>query len=232
MYFTHSDAVWNAHPGLRALVLHADTVRTATGSPRIPVLAERIQERQAAATESEMPEIAAWREAFARMGLKPTQYRCASESLLRRYRKTQEMPSFHPVVDYLNHVSMAFATPIAVFDVAHVKEGITVRPAEGAETYQTFQGETEQPAPGEIVFADTAGNAHSRRWTYRQSALSVVSPATGTVLIVIEAHHASAAQDLAAMEQEIRPGLEQMGIRPLSSMAITPAERRFDFQQG
>jgi DNA/RNA-binding domain of Phe-tRNA-synthetase-like protein len=213
MYFLHSDAVWTTHPNLRALALTADSVRSATDSARNPRLAERVQARQEAASESEMPEIAAWREAFARMGLKPTQYRCASESLLRRYRKTKDVPSLNPLVDYLNHVSMAFATPIAVFDADRVSEGITVRPAEGTETYLSFQGETENPAEGEIVFADAEGNAHSRRWTYRQSSRSVVQPDTDRVLIVIEAHHATAAQDLAAMEQEIGPD-----------------ERRFDFR--
>src|SRR5215471_7162093 len=34
--------------------------------------------------ESELPEVQAWRRIFSRMGLKPTQYGCGSESLLRR----------------------------------------------------------------------------------------------------------------------------------------------------
>ncbi len=56
-------------------------------------------ERLAGRTESELEEIQAWRRAFARMGLKPTQYRCAAESLLRRFRKEGALPRIHPVVD-------------------------------------------------------------------------------------------------------------------------------------
>ena len=68
------------------------------------------------AAESELPEIQAWRRAFAAMGLKPTQYRCASESLLRRFRKEGSLPRLHPLVDLCNAVSLAFAIPVAVLD--------------------------------------------------------------------------------------------------------------------
>ncbi|GAA2295860.1 phenylalanine--tRNA ligase beta subunit-related protein [Streptomyces caniferus] len=230
MYFTHADAIWTTHPDLRALVLVADEVRAAKNdSDRLDELAKKIEERQAAAGEAEMPEIAAWREAFSRMGLKPTQYRCASEALLRRYRKTKDMPKFHPLVDYLNFVSMSFGIPIAAFDCAHITEGITVRPADGSETYQTFQGETEHPSAGEVVFADPEGNAHARRWTYRQSARSVVSAGTDRVLMVIEAHHASAEQDLAALRSELDLGLAGLGVRVTCSTVISPSQRRLEF---
>lgn len=69
-----------------------------------------------AGPESELPEIQAWRRGFARMGLKPTQYRCASESLLRRLRKEGTMPRIHPMIDLCNAISMAFAVPVAVLD--------------------------------------------------------------------------------------------------------------------
>src|SRR5207237_5536508 len=51
----------------------------------------------AAGTESELPEIQAWRRTFSALGLKPTQYRCASESLLRRFRKEGSLPAIHPL---------------------------------------------------------------------------------------------------------------------------------------
>ncbi|MGC5342635.1 B3/B4 domain-containing protein [Streptomyces sp. DT24] len=229
MYFTHADAVWNLHPNLRALAVATEDVRDTKEAPAVlERLATVIKERQAGAAEAEMPEIAAWRETFSRMGMKPTQYRCASEALLRRYRKSQEMPRFHPLVDYLNHVSMAFGIPIAAFDRAHVAEGITVRPADGTETYLTFQGDTEHPGEGEVVFADPEGHAHSRRWTYRQSARSVVSADTGQVLIVAEAHHATAHDDLLALEAELRVGVPALGAR-IGSSTLMSSPQRFEF---
>lgn len=229
MYFLHSDAIWNAHPDLYALTIAADGVRGMKDDPqRLEKLTPAIETRLASAGESEMPEIAAWREAFSRMGMKPTQYRSASEALLRRYRKERSMPSFHPLVDYLNYVSMAFAIPIAAYNCEKISGGITVRLASGSETYVTFQGEIEHPAPDETIFADEAGNAHARRWTHRQSAKSVVTAETDRVLVVAEAMHAAALRDLLSLEKEVRAALTEAGVRITNSKMITPADRRFE----
>ncbi len=230
MYFTHADSVWDAHPTLRAVTVAADNVLGMKSTrERQEKLAPRVEERLNARTESEMPEISAWREAFSKMGLKPTQYRCASEALLRRYRKDHDLPGFHPLVDYLNHVSMTFGIPVAVFDCDKVTDGITVRHAEGSEVYRTFQGDTENPVPGEVVFADPAGNAHSRRWTFRQSAQSVVGAETDRVLIVAEALHTTAEEDLAALAEELTSGLAEAGVRVAASRTIRPTDRRLEF---
>ena len=150
------------------------------------------------AAEAELPPIRAWRAAFSAMGLKPTQHRCASEALLRRLRKEGELPRLHPLVDLCNAASALHAVPVAAFDLDRVASDLTVRPATGAETYLTFGGDTEHPAPGEVVFADAAGAAHARRWTNRQSAASAVSAATRRALIVIEALHGHAEADVTA----------------------------------
>src|SRR5579859_4816125 len=174
---------------------------------RIAGFASRAAARLARGSESELPEIQAWRRAFAAMGLKPTQYRCASESLLRRFRKEGTLPSLHPLVDICNAVSVAAAIPVAVFDVAKIAGGLRVRNATGGEDYLTFTGETEHPAAGEVIFADEAGQAHARRWTNRQSGRSAVRDTTSTVLIVAEALHDQAAADVpelvAALAAEI-----------------------------
>jgi DNA/RNA-binding domain of Phe-tRNA-synthetase-like protein len=89
MQFQHSADIWRDFPQLVPAVLYAEGI---TGTVTIGAAADRFaavaKSRLAAvAAESELPEIQAWRRAFAQMGLKPTQYRCASESLLRRFRK-------------------------------------------------------------------------------------------------------------------------------------------------
>jgi DNA/RNA-binding domain of Phe-tRNA-synthetase-like protein len=132
------------------------------------------------------------------MGLKPTQYRCASEALLRRLRKEKTLPRLNALVDLCNAVSAAHAVPVAAFDLDRISGDLTVRPAAGDEAYLTFAGATEHPAPGEIVFADDVGSAHARRWTNRQSAASAVSPATRTALLVVEGLHEGAEVDVVA----------------------------------
>ena len=179
--------------------------------------------------ESELPEIQAWRRTFARMGLKPTQYRCASESLLRRFRKEGSLPGLHPLVDLCNAISLAFAIPVAVFDLAAIDGDLEVRYAAGDEDYLTFSGEHEHPDQGEVIFADQAGRAHARRWTNRQSGRSAVSPSTASVLIVAEALHPGADTDVPALMATITDELAATwSVKPTSAL-LTAATPRFEF---
>jgi DNA/RNA-binding domain of Phe-tRNA-synthetase-like protein len=212
MVFSHSDAIWSAHPGLVAGVLRAEGIAPqARADAAIAALHGAARARLAAAPEGEWPEIQAWRRAFSAMGLKPTQYRCAAESLLRRFRKEGGLPALHPLVDACNAVSLAFATPVAVFDLARIAGDLTVRPARGDEAYVGVGGEQEPPAPGEVVFADSAGQAHARRWCHRQSARSAVQPDTRSVLIVAEALHADALAQMPRLLDALGLALDQLG---------------------
>jgi DNA/RNA-binding domain of Phe-tRNA-synthetase-like protein len=155
MYFEHTDLMWAGFPELAAGVIFATGITPdADSGPRAAHYSAIAGERLASGTEAELPEIQAWRRTFSRMGLKPTQYRCASESLLRRFRKERALPRIHPLIDLCNAVSLAYAIPVAVFDVAQVSQGIQVRHATGEERYLTFSGEIEHPEPDEVVFAD------------------------------------------------------------------------------
>ena len=204
MYFEHDGEIWRDFPALVPGVLFVDGITPDVAvDSHVAAFNRRAEERLEQGTESEFPEVQAWRRAFAAMGLKPTQYRCASESLLRRFRKEGQLPRLHPLVDLCNAVSLAYAIPIAVFDVAKIASYINVRYATGDEEYLTFSGDTEHPARGEVIFADKAGQAHARRWTNRQSALSAVRDTTSAALIVAEALHASAAADVSEVLKTI-----------------------------
>ena len=195
--FGHAPALRTAYPELVAGVIRADGISpdVDTAALAAPFVATA-RARLTGCTEAELPEVAAWRRVFARMGLKPTQYRCASEALLRRLRQDGSLPSLHPLVDLANAVSVAFAIPVAVFDLDRVSGSLEVRFADGTERYQTFGGEVEAPGPGEVIFRDDEGWAHARRWTNRQSGRSAVRAETSRVLIVSEGVHASAPDDV------------------------------------
>jgi DNA/RNA-binding domain of Phe-tRNA-synthetase-like protein len=95
MLFSHSPQLLDQFPQLSVATLSVTGVTaSADVADTTRPLLERARARLAERPESEFPEIAAWRRAFSQMGLKPTQYRCASEALLRRFRKDGS-----PVVD-------------------------------------------------------------------------------------------------------------------------------------
>lgn len=180
-------------------------------SARLSGFTSMARQRLGGGTESDLPEIQAWRRAFARMGLKPTQYRCASEALLRRFRKEGALPGIHPLVDLCNAVSLAFAIPVAAIDMARMEGRLEVRRATGTEIYEAFSGEIEHPDPGEVIYADDGGHAHARRWTNRQSGRSAIRATTATALIVAEAMHATARQDVECLIDDLAAALTKIG---------------------
>ena len=229
MYFQHADAIRSEFPDLVAAAI------TTTGITPAPDVQEQVarctaiaKARLAGGAESDLPEIKAWRQAFSKMGLKPTQYRCASEALLRRLRKEGELPRIHPLIDLCNAVSVAFAIPVAALDLDRISGDLEVRHAAGDEVYVTFSGTIEHPETGEVIFADGGRNAHARRWTNRQSGSSAVRAGTSRVLIVAEALHESAAQDVAALMKTLVEELTAAWpVAPVSAV-LSGSSRRFE----
>jgi len=230
MRFQHHDEIWRDFPGLVPGVIYAEGITPAADvsapAARFTAVA---RSRLAQLPESEFAEIQAWRRAFTRMGLRPTQYRCAAESLLRRLRTQGSLPSPHPLVDLCNAVSLAFAIPVAALDASAIAGDLQVGYAAGDEEYLTFSGETEHPAVGEVIFRDDAGRAHARRWTNRQSGLSAVNDSTTTTLIVAEALHDSAAADIRRLTAAIASELDAIWSVKAAPGILTATAPHFEF---
>jgi DNA/RNA-binding domain of Phe-tRNA-synthetase-like protein len=230
VYFCHSSEIWRDFPDLVAGALFVDGLsKDVSIGPQMAAYKEIAETRLAASSEGQLPEIQAWRRAFSTMGLKPTQYRCAAESLLRRLRKEKSLPRIHPLIDLCNAVSVAFAIPVAVFDVAKITEYVEVRYAVGSETYLAFSGEVENPQAHEVIFADKAGRAHARRWTNRQSAYSAVRDDTSAVLIVAEALHGSASVDIPKLATAIADELATIWCVTATVRTLFQSAPRFEF---
>ncbi|MBC6462643.1 B3/4 domain-containing protein [Actinomadura sp. HBU206391] len=230
MYFQHSPDIWGEYPELAAGVVFATGITPDVSvDPQVAQFNTIAKARLATGSEAELPEIQAWRSAFSKMGLKPTQYRCASESLLRRFRKEGSLPNIHPLIDLCNAVSLAFAIPVAAFDATKLSESLEVRYATGDEHYLTFSGKTEHPNVHEVIFADAAGTAHSRRWTNRQSGYSAIRHTTTTVLIVAEGMHRSATADVAKLAAVLTGELAAIWSISPDTAVLNPSAPRFEF---
>jgi DNA/RNA-binding domain of Phe-tRNA-synthetase-like protein len=215
--FTYARPVIERYPTIRAGVIHATEV---TNGPSSRELLDQHEAEQRAALArlkdvaiADLAPIRAWRRAFAGFGAKPTQYRSAAEALLRRLTKQGEIPTINTLVDIGNLTSIRYAVPVAVFDLAGIARGITVRFAKGNEPF-TDLGATESvtPDPGEVIFVDETDVVCARRWCWRQSTQSACGPTTRDVLIVVEGLHDTAARDITAALRDLdgvrnaRPG--------------------------
>jgi DNA/RNA-binding domain of Phe-tRNA-synthetase-like protein len=230
VFFGHSPALWKQFPQLvPGVLVVAEVHPTVEVQEQLEPWYARAGERLSRGPESELAEVSAWRRAYAQMGFKPTQYRSAAEALLRRFRREGDLPRLHPLVDICNAVSLAYALPVAVLDLARVDTHLEVRHAAGGEEHTGFGGETEHAEPGEVIFADAANHAHARRWTFRQSRRSTVSAETRDVLIVTEGLHPTAGDDVPALVDVLARSIGALWGAPRHRAVLTAAAPRLEF---
>ena len=230
MHFCHAPQIWQDYPQLVPGLLVVENIQPAAEvESRLQPWYARARERLQQGPESSMPEIAAWRRVYAQMGLKPTKYRSAGEALLRRFKRENDLPRLHPLVDLCNAISLAFALPVAVFDLAGFEQYLEVRYAAGEERYLAFSGEIEMPPPGEVIFADAANEVHARRWTFRQSLRSTISPETSRALIVSEGMHDTAAADIPALINALAGEISSLWAPPRHKAILTADSPRLEF---
>lgn len=213
--FRYDAAILERFPAVTGGVILATGLRN--GPTPEPLRAAYLEEQRATLARigetplSQLPTLAAWRGAFRRFGVDPTQCRCAAEALLRRLTKKGDIPSINALVDLGNLVSIRYALPVAVFDTRSLTGPLTVRFATGEERYSPLGQPdiTEHPTAGEVVFADDAGLVFAERWCWRQSDQSAARDDTTAVVITVEAQHEGARPEIEAALADLLTLLER-----------------------
>ncbi|MDG4796532.1 phenylalanine--tRNA ligase beta subunit-related protein [Micromonospora sp. WMMD1082] len=164
---------------------------------------------------AEVPQIAAWRAAYQAVGVNPNRFPCAAESIARRVARGDRLPRINALVDLCNAISLGTALPVASCSVAGLT-AIAVRPADGSETYLPLGAPDapERPEPGEVIYADADGRAHSRRWNWRQGHLVRTEPGRHRLLLTVETAHPDGRADVEIAMSLLLPALEKLVGRP------------------
>lgn len=190
MRYVVADELWQAYPDLTTgLVVARDVINTAA-DPQVEALLVETEAWAAAhygrAPLSAHPHVAAWRATYSSFGVEPSRYRSAVEALLRQVVKRGTLPHINRLVDLGNVVAVRHALPVAAYDLDRVQGDMVIRLARGDETFRDLgSGEVSQPEPGEVIYS-AGQEAHSRRWNWRQSDSSKVTPETRHVLYTVE----------------------------------------------
>ena len=230
--FQYLPEIVSTYPAVVGGMIHAPGIVNGPTPPAL--LALYLAEQKAVAARigntplSELPTLAAWRGAFRKFGVDPTQYRSASESLLRRLTKKGDIPSINTLVDIGNLVSIRYALPVAMVDLRGVAGGLSVCFAKGDEIFTPLETpEPEHPDKGEVVFVDERNIATARRWCWRQSRESAAREDTRDVLVTVEAHHAEGRRDIEAALADLNALLDQFAPGARSSTILDAASPAF-----
>lgn len=188
--------------------------------------------RLSKADVSALPGIAAWREAYRAVDVNPNRFPCAAESVLRRVAKGDRLPRINSLVDLCNTVSLGSELPVASCDVGDIDGELSVRLARGDETYLPLGAPDapEQPEPGEVVYADERGRAHSRRWNWRQGDIVKTDLGRRRILLTVESAHEGGRADVERALGLLTDALTTLGVEsggPLVLDRTSPSAELF-----
>jgi tyrosyl-tRNA synthetase len=134
------------------------------------------------------PAIAAWREAFRKAGIKPSEFLSSVEALARRASKNGSLPAINPTVDVYNAISLKYMLPIGSHDLDAVVGDLEVRYARQGEFFSPMDspdGQVETVPAGEPVYADEA-EVRTRRWVWREGRKTMVKEDSHNVFFPID----------------------------------------------
>jgi DNA/RNA-binding domain of Phe-tRNA-synthetase-like protein len=185
-------AVHELRPDYRAVLLTADGLRggpsDATSEGILGAAEETARRRLAGRAPEQLPEVAAWRDAYRAFGAKPQRTRPSVEALLRRLDATG-LPRIDRITDVYNAVSIAHLLPIGGEDRGAYAGPPRLVRADGGEPFDTTaSGEpvVEHPESGEVVWRDDAG-VTCRRWNWRQCTRTRITTGTRSAVFVLDA---------------------------------------------
>jgi DNA/RNA-binding domain of Phe-tRNA-synthetase-like protein len=226
-------AIFDLSPGYRRGVLLAQALRNRdSGMALIDALrAEEVAVRaEIRGNPAEHPRILAWREAYRRFGARPSDFRASVEALARRVLRGDALPSINALVDIGNVISLRYLMPVGAHPVPVGMEPLCLRLSAPGDRFSPPDGAAEEsPESGEVVFAQGA-TVLTRRWTWRQSALTLTLPETTAVFFNLDALAvvpdevlAAAARDLEQLVREHCGGRFEMAVLSAAGPSWTPA---------
>lgn len=222
-----SREVWELAPDYVLGLIALPSVQVRSDDPGVEARLSAAEARVAAAglnraAVGALPGIAAWRAAYAAFGANGNQTPCAAESLLRRVVRAGRLPRINALVDLCNAVSLTAAAPVAACELSGIPGRLSVRQATGLETFHPLgdPDRPEHPAAGEVVYADSAGRAHSRRWNWRQSEQLKTEPGLRQVLITVETAHPDGGETVERAMGELTAALDELSLGDVAAAAV------------
>ena len=174
--------VFELRPDYRVLVMAAEGLEPGPPDQASDELLARAETRARTALDGrapeDVPQVAAWRDAYRAFGAKPQRTRPSVEALLRRL--DAGLPRIDRLTDAYNAVSIANLVPVGGEDLDQYQGPARLVRAAGDEDFgTTAHGEpaTEHPRPGEVIWRDDAG-VTCRQWNWRQCTRTRITPAT------------------------------------------------------
>lgn len=162
------------------------------------------------------PRIAAWRRAYAEMGLKPSTYRSSPEQLARRLLRHGAITTPIPAVDLYCAVSARHLTALGGYDVDRLagREVLLRRASPGGDSFDPLGGRKEDFPLKESVAVYAVGNqVICYAFNHRDSEKTCLTNVTRVAAFLGEAVSREQRSPLLDALRELREAFEERGAR-------------------
>lgn len=191
MAFLIEDAIWEMFPGMLLVVAAGTGLDNVAERPairqKLEVAQAQLKEGWQYPNAQSHPHIAAWRQAFQKMGVSGKNYPSAIESLARRVLTGREVALINPFVDLYNAISLSYVVPVGGWDTDDLQGGdILLRLTTGGEPFTELGQSSSTPASaGEVSYMD-AEQLITRHFVWRQAERAKIVPTTTSFFLVSE----------------------------------------------
>jgi DNA/RNA-binding domain of Phe-tRNA-synthetase-like protein len=169
---------------------------------------------------TELPHIAAWRDAYKSFGAKPSKYRNSLEAITRRVEGN--LPRVNRLTDIYNSISIKYQIPLGGEDLDKYQGAPFLIRAKGDEQFQVFSGgepQIDTAAPGEPIWCDDAG-VTCRRWNWRQGPRTALSDESTRALFIFDALEPLSDEELVKAADEMSASFKELSADVQTSYRI------------
>jgi DNA/RNA-binding domain of Phe-tRNA-synthetase-like protein len=206
-----SPDIFKLRPDYRAVLLVVSGIQSGDASDSVSE--QLLQDAETAAREllskgpvTDLPHVAAWREAYKAFGAKPNKHRNSLEALTRRIGPNTGLPR-------VNRLTDIYQIPLGGEDLDKYKGPPRLIRATGQEDFEIKdKGEVvkEHPDVGEAVWVDDIG-VTCRRWNWRQGPRTALTDDTQRILFICDALGAMNDQELELAISKLKDEFGKLG---------------------
>lgn len=207
--------VFALRPDYRVMLLVVDGIEPGPSDEQSEALLIAAEASAARALDeqpvTEIPHVAAWRDAYRSFGAKPQRTRSSLEALMRR--AAAGLPRVNRLTDVYNAISVLHQVPLGGEDLARYQGAPRLVRATGEEPFDTTAGGEaviEYPEPGEVVWRDEVG-VTCRRWNWRQGRRTALTDDTTSAVFILDALEPMNDDALRTAADELAEALARLG---------------------
>jgi len=205
-------------PAFRRGVVIATGINNSVAAPKSGrLLAEAVSQTNDSPRQIELDRIAAWNRAFSTLGMNPDKFTPSIRFLIEQVRRGKPPRSINPLVDLFNRTSLHFTIPCGGDDLGALNGGdLCLGFSRGGESFVPLfkPGSVEHLPAGELTyFCPQTREALCRRWVWRNSHTTRITPETVNVAVNLDCLPPTGESDLrvaigqlAALTQEFCGG--------------------------